>query len=135
MHKNKELQNEFIFNKNKKIKMIKEKILKTFKPGDKVRKLINKELFDKGSIPKYSSEIYIIENVDPPYLKLSDDSSIHYRYVKLTTGETLSKPSISRKTLAKEKAVTQLHKRESIDTKNIITSKRQIKKPTRFISF
>ncbi len=72
MHKNKELQNEFIFNQNQKIKMIKAKILKTFKPGDKVRKLINKELFDKGSISKYSSEIYIIENVDPPYLKLSD---------------------------------------------------------------
>ena len=53
---------------------------------------------------KYSSEIYIIENVDPPYLKLSDGSSIHYRYIKLTTGETLSKPSVSRKTLAKEKA-------------------------------
>ena len=41
--------------------------------------------------------------------------AIHYRYVKLTTGETLSKPSVSRKTLAKEKAVTQLHKRESND--------------------
>ena len=86
--------------------MIKEKILKTFKPGDKIRKLINKELFDKGSIPKYSSEIYIIENVDLPYLKLSDGSFIHYRYVKLTTGETLSKPSISRKTLAKEKTIS-----------------------------
>ena len=59
--------------------MIKEKILKTFKPGDKVRKLINKELFDKGSITKYSSEIYIIENVDPLYLKLSDGSSIHHK--------------------------------------------------------
>ena len=67
--------------------------------------------------------------------KLEDGSSIHYRYVKLTTGETLSKPIVSRKTLAKEKAVTQLHKRESIDEKNIITSKRQIKKPARFISF
>ena len=37
MHKNKELQSEFIFNQNQKIKMIKEKILKTFKPGDKVK--------------------------------------------------------------------------------------------------
>ena len=54
MHKNKKLQSEFIFNQNQKIKIIKEKILKTFKPGDKVRKLINKELFDKDSISKYS---------------------------------------------------------------------------------
>ena len=47
--------------------------------------------------------------------------------MKLTTGETLSKPSISRKTLAKEKAITQLHKKESIDKKNIINSKKKLK--------
>ena len=79
MHRHKELQNEFIFNQNQKIKNIKEKILNTFNPGFKVRKLINKALFDKGSIPKYSPEIYIIESVDHLYLKLSDGSFIHYR--------------------------------------------------------
>ena len=40
-----------------------------------------------------------------PYLKLSDGSFIYYnyRYVKLTTGETLSKPSISSKTWQKKR--------------------------------
>ena len=60
---------------------------------------------------------------------------IFHRYMKLTTGETLSKPSISRKNLAKEKAITQLHKKESIDKKNIINSKKKLKNLPDLYSF
>ena len=71
-----------------------------------------------------------------PILRGHDSKGPYYKvYRTKTKYHYLPNNEISRKTLAKEKAVTQLHKRESIDKKNIITSKRQIKKPTRFISF
>ena len=71
-----------------------------------------------------------------PILRGHDSKGPYYKvYRTKTKYYYLPNNEISRKTLAKEKAVTQLHKRESIDTKNIISSKRQIKKPTRFISF
>ena len=131
MHNNLDLQGEFIFNRNQKIKDIKDKINEQYQPGMKVRILINKALFDKGSIPKYSSEVYTIEKVEPPYLSVKNvkgEKKIHIRYVKQTSGEDLPKPEFSRKTLTREKLINQVQKRESIDEKNIIEGKR-IRKP------
>jgi hypothetical protein len=48
---------------------------------------IHSKLFDKESIPKYSSEVFIIFNIEPPYLKLNDSTKIYYRYVKLTVAQ------------------------------------------------
>jgi hypothetical protein len=49
----------------------------------KIRKLVNKTLFDKGATPKYSHEVYTIEAVNPPYLKLDSGKAVHYKYVKI----------------------------------------------------
>ena len=117
---------------NQKIHKVRDEIEKYFKPGMKIRKLINKALFEKGATPKYSSEVYEIIKVEPPWIYLDDDSKVYYKNLILTSGKTLEKPIKTRKSLNYDKKIVQKNKREAVDVKNIIETKRTVKKNSKY---
>ena len=125
-------QDEFIKKQNQKIHKVRNEIEKYFKPGMKIRKLINKALFEKGATPKYSSEVYEIIKVEPPWIYLNDDSKVYYKNLILTSGKTLEKPIKTRKSLNYDKKIIQKNKREAVDVKNIIETKRTVKKNSKY---
>lgn len=54
--------------------------LTEFEPGDKVRKLLQKNVFDKGSTPKWSSEIYTVGGFRGYRIVLEDDDAEGHVY-------------------------------------------------------
>lgn len=101
------------------------KVEPTFKPGDKVRTVIKKKVFDKGDTIKTSKDIYIVESVNRlGNVKLNGFSKVYkpYDIIKITNPDT----DITElpKTETKNNKVMQLLKRMDIDETNIIQGKR-----------
>ena len=67
-----------------------------------------------------------------PLIYLNDDSKVYYKNLILTSGKTLEKPTKTRKSLNYDKKIIQKNKREAVDVKNIIETKRTIKKNSKY---
>jgi hypothetical protein len=102
------------------------KVATTFKVGDKVRIMRKSKAFDKGDVIKYSPEIYIIENVSPQgNLKLIGIVRKYKPYEVKKISDIIEHIHLQEpKTEIKENKIQQFHKREGIDTSNIIVGKR-----------
>ena len=96
----------------------------TFKEGDNVRIRI-KETFRKGSEPKYSDKVYIIESVNGKRVTLDNDKTYLESDLIKTTFESSELNVINK--VKKENSVNRILKKEGINEKNIITYSRRNK--------
>ena len=100
------------------------KVKSEFKEGDKVRVRI-KETFRKGSEPRFSDKIYIVESVNGLRVTLDNDKTYLESNLIKTDLDT-EEPNIINKTI-KENAISKTLKKEGIDSDNIITHSRRKK--------
>ena len=100
------------------------KVKSEFKEGDKVRVRI-KETFRKGSEPRFSDKIYIVESVNGLRITLDNDKTYLESNLIKTDLET-EEPNIINKTI-KENSISRTLKKEGIDSDNIITHSRRKK--------
>lgn len=64
-------------------------------PGQKVRILLNKKTFEKGSLPKYSTELHTIDSIDGLGYRLNDKRrKFQYWELKLINGDVESRDSL-----------------------------------------
>ena len=98
-----------------------------FLPNDKVRLLMNKKQFQKGDMPKYDTNIYIVEKVNTNTIKLHNIDHL-YKYYELKKinhitdlDETIDKPTDQ----IKENKLKILYKQLSLDSDNITDVKRK----------
>jgi len=95
-----------------------------FKEGDKVRVRI-KETFRKGSEPRYSDKIYIVESINGIRITLDNDKTYLESNLIKTNLET-DEPNIINKTI-KENSISRTLKKDDINSSNIITHSRRKK--------
>jgi len=100
------------------------KVKSQFKEGDNVRIRI-KETFRKGSEPRYSDKVYIVESVNGIRITLDNDKTYLESDIIKTAFES-SEPNIINKN-NKENSISRTLKKDGIDTSNIITHQRRRK--------
>ena len=98
------------------------KVKSQFKEGDKVRIRI-KETFRKGTEPRYSDKIYIVESVNGIRITLDNDKTYLESDLIKTVFEN-TEPNIINKTI-KENSISRTLKKDGIDQNNIITTERR----------
>jgi hypothetical protein len=115
------------------LKMLKlqEKIKKEFPINSKVLVKLPENKFEKGATAKFADEIYTVVNNDKIKLLVENNNNkkkVLYTDIVKTTDTKVQKiegPTV--KQLKKEKTLNYKNKREELNSKNIITSKREIK--------
>jgi hypothetical protein len=100
------------------------KVKSQFKEGDNVRIRI-KETFRKGSEPRYSDKVYIVESVNGIRITLDNDKTYLESDIIKTAFES-SEPNVINKN-NKENSISRTLKKDGIDTNNIITHQRRRK--------
>lgn len=117
-----------------------EKIEKKFKIGNIVRIRTTKKTFEKGALPQFSLDLFVVNKVVAPYvyvvpLETPDSSSIKekavfYKDVLVVpkNSTNIEKPVKSRRYLTALKKVATSQKREGISEENIVEGKR-LRKP------
>lgn len=60
--------------------------------GDKVRKIINKKMFEKGSTPKWSDKVYEIKDITGNEITLNDNTSVKTRQIQVIPDEIEENP-------------------------------------------
>ena len=110
---------------------------KTFNIGDKVRHLILLNIFEKQGKPKWSDNIYSVEEKKTHSYKLSDGKV--YRYYQLQLAKEaqdikkIGRPAKQTfQTLKKANTVKRRLRKEDVSLKNIVKTKRTRQKTDRF---
>jgi molybdopterin converting factor small subunit len=94
---------------------------------DKVRCVVNKKMFTKGSLPHYSKTIYkIIDKSNHSYKLNNSKWYKYYELLKVDSVEHLNEDiqKQTREQLKKDKRIKEKLNRENMNIKNIITTKR-----------
>jgi hypothetical protein len=101
--------------------------------GDKARIIIKKKIFDKGDVIKSSKELYIVEEIKNNKVKVNGKFYKPYELDRIEDididGEDIEMPV----TKTRLNRINQLHKREDVDVKNILTTKRQTKTNSKYL--
>jgi hypothetical protein len=111
-----------------------EEIKYKYVPGDKVKIVVKKELFDKIDTIKASKETYIIEEVKNNRIKLFGLDKLYKPHeisivYELDDNDDIDYDIVKPSQEAKEHRKGLLNKRMGIDESNIIQGKRERKKP------
>ena len=120
------------------IKALEEEV--KFNVGDRVRYVINSEMFQKGSLPRWSKTIHSISESKPHSYILDNGKEYKYYQLQKINAVELHEP---RRTRAKdnEKSIQQLRRsntikrrlnKEGVDLANVTTGKRTIKQTDRY---
>jgi transposase InsO family protein len=102
-----------------------------FKPNEKVRFVKNASLFDKGALPKFSSEVHTVKKDLGRSYVLDNDKK--YKYYQLQPITTVEKPEITniekldRPREKRERKVVRHIKKEGVEQKNIVSKTRERK--------
>ena len=106
---------------------------KQFKVGDNVRCVVNKNVFEKGSVPKWSKKVHVIKDVRMHSFLL--DNNKWYKYYQLQPIESVERSHIVKtRTKSKEPTFEDIKRdnrikrhlrQEGIETKNIIEDGRK----------
>ena len=107
---------------------------KFFDINDNVRCVINKNLFEKGSTPKWSSKIHTIKEAQLNSYTL--DNGQKYKYYQLQkvniSNEEKHKREQQIKEIKKQNLIKRRLNKESVDVQNILKRKRKRKPTNRF---
>ena len=103
-----------------KYKNINKKYKSEFLPGDKVRIRLNKQ-FRKGTEPRYSDEVYIVENINGKRITLDNDKTYIESDIIKTIIENIE-PNIIDK-VNKEKSTERKIKKAGVDPDNIVANR------------
>jgi hypothetical protein len=115
--------------KDKQEKAIKEKEKFNCSVNDNVRCIVNKELFQKGAIPKWSHKIYTIKEIKGnSYLLDNGKLYKYYQIMKVDLTDNDERKRIEeRQEIKKQRTIKRRLNKESIDLDNIIKRKRKRK--------
>ena len=109
---------------------------KVFNIGDHVRCILNKQLFDKGSKPRWSSLIYTIEKKQEHSYLLSNNKWYKYYHIqKVELQNNEQKDRLNQlEQIKKERTISRRLKKVGVELQNIIKNKRK-RKPTDRLKF
>lgn len=106
-----------------------------FEIGDKVRYIINRSAFEKGTNPRWSKQIHTVKNTNSHSYILDNDKKYKYYHLQLIKNvEGLEKERIQQTTeqIKKERTVKRRLNQEGVNMSNIVKSKRESKRPVRY---
>ena len=103
---------------------------KILKVNDNVRCVLNKNMFDKGSKPKWSSKIHTIKEIKAHSVLLENDKWYkYYQVMKVNITEQKHVKALNELTgIKKNIKIQRTLKREGLDLKNIIRKKRILRR-------
>ena len=105
-----------------------------FKKGDYVRCVLNKTLFEKGSVPKWSTKVYTVEQAHLNSYTL--DNGKRYKYYQLqkavVSDDVKNKREEQRLKVRKQIRIKRILKKEGVEPERIIKRKRKRIKTDRF---
>ena len=113
------------------------KTLPEFQPGDKVRHVVNLELFEKGSLSRFSKDVFTITEKKGNLYKLSDNN--WYKYYHLSPVKDLVKETQkenrlpTREAMKKATHIQRTLNKEGISLSDITTAKKTRAQQTDFV--